>query len=148
MAGVSDRIAQAVAALPLRPGLRVLEIGCGPGVAAREVARIVGPTGFVLGIDRSATAIAQATRGSASEIAAGVLAFRTVAAEDFVLAPGEAPFDLAFALRVGALDGRHPTAGALALPRIAAALVAGGQLYVDTVAPLSVLPLPNPQSSL
>ncbi|MFN6926090.1 MAG: hypothetical protein ACK4P8_10660 [Tabrizicola sp.] len=56
---VSDRIARAVAALPLRPGLRVLEIGCGPGVAAREVARIVGPSGFVPDTDRSATAIAR-----------------------------------------------------------------------------------------
>jgi SAM-dependent methyltransferase len=143
MAAVADRIAQAVAALPLRPGLRVLEIGCGPGVAAREVARIVGPTGFVLGIDRSATAIAQATRGSAFQIAAGVLAFRTVAAEDFVLAPEEVAFDLAFALRVGALDGRYPAAGAHARPRIAAALVAGGKLYVDTGAPLAEVALPQ-----
>ncbi|MFP5480422.1 MAG: SAM-dependent methyltransferase [Alphaproteobacteria bacterium] len=138
---VSDRIARAVAALPLRPGMRVLEIGCGPGVAARAVARIVGPSGFVLGIDRSAVAVAQAERGSAAEIAAGMLAFRTVAAEAFRL-EGEAPFDLAFALRVGALDGRHPAAGALALPRIAAALVPGGRLFVDTGDPLTEQPLP------
>lgn len=144
MAGVSDRIARAVAALPLRPGLRVLEIGCGPGVAAREVARIVGPSGFILGIDRSATAIAQAQRGSADEIAAGRLAFRTVSAEAFALLPDEAPFDFAFALRVGALDGRHPAAGALALPRIAAALVPGGRLFIDAGDPLSELPLPPP----
>ncbi|WP_103258891.1 methyltransferase domain-containing protein [Tabrizicola aquatica] len=140
---VADRIARAVAALPLWPGMRVLEIGCGPGVAAREVVQIVGPAGFVLGIYRSATAIAQAMRGSAAQIAAGTLAFRAVAAEEFVLLPGEAPFDLAFALRVGALDGRHPAAGALALPRIAAALVPGGRLYVDTGDPLTVLPLPQ-----
>jgi SAM-dependent methyltransferase len=139
---MSDRIASAVAALPLRPGLRVLEIGCGPGVAARAVARIVGPSGFVLGIDRSATAIALAVRGSSDEIAAGTLAFRTVAVEDFALAAGEAPFDLAFALRVGALDGRYPAAGALALPRIAAALVPGGRLFLDTGDPLAELYLP------
>lgn len=141
-ARVSDRIARAVAALPLRPGLRVLEIGCGPGVAARAVARIVGPSGFVLGIDRSATAIAQAIRGGAAGVGQGALVFRTVAAEDFVLDPGEVPFDLAFALRVGALDGRHPAAGALALPRIAAALVPGGRLFVDTGDPLTEQPLP------
>lgn len=141
-ARVSDRIAGAVAALPLRPGLRVLEIGCGPGVAARLVARGVGPSGFVLGIDRSATAIAQALRGGAAGVGQGVLAFRAVAAEDFTLAPGELRFDLAFALRVGALGGRHPTAGALALPRIAAALLPGGRLYVDTGDPLAEVPLP------
>jgi SAM-dependent methyltransferase len=123
--------------------MRVLEIGCGPGVAAREVARIVGPKGFVLGIDRSATAIAQALRGSADAIANGTLAFRTVAAENFVLASGEAAFDLAFGLRVGALDGRHPAAGALALERIAAALIPGGALFVDTGNPLTRLPLPR-----
>ncbi|MCU0827405.1 MAG: class I SAM-dependent methyltransferase [Tabrizicola sp.] len=140
---MSDRIAQAVAALPLRSGLRVLEIGCGPGVAARQVARIVGPTGFVLGIDRSAAAIAQALRGSAVEIAAGTVAFRASAVESFALLPGEAPFDIAFALRVGAFDGRHPAAGAVAVQRLAAALVPGGKLYFDTGTPLAVLPLPG-----
>lgn len=140
---VSGRIAEAVAALPLRPGLRVLEIGCGPGAAAREVARIVGPAGFVLGIDRSAAAIAQAIRGSAGEIAAGIVDYRICSAEAFTLGPGEALFDLAFGLRVGALDGRHPAAGALALPRIASALVPGGRLFVDTGAPLALVPLPG-----
>lgn len=142
MAAPSDRIAQAVAALPLRPGMRVLEIGCGPGVAARAVLPIIGDTGFVLGIDRSATAIALAERGSISGIASGRLAFRTVAVEDFVLATDEAPFDLAFALRVGALDGRHPEAGKQALARIAACLRPGGKLFVDTGSPLAEIPLP------
>ena len=32
-------------------------------------------------------------------------------ATNLVLEPGEARFDLAFAVRVGALDGRHPEAG-------------------------------------
>ncbi|MER8437086.1 class I SAM-dependent methyltransferase [Mesorhizobium sp. M1312] len=33
--------------------MRVLEIGCGPGAAAREIARRIGD-GHVLAIDRSA----------------------------------------------------------------------------------------------
>jgi SAM-dependent methyltransferase len=122
--------------------MRVLEIGCGPGVAAREVARIVGPSGFALGIDRSATAISQAIRGSAEALANGHIGFRTVAAEDFVLTPGEAPFDLAFALRVGALDGRYPAAGEVVLRRLAAGLVRGVKLYVDTGDPLTEVAMP------
>lgn len=141
MAAPSGRIALAVAALPLGVGMRVLEIGCGPGVAARAVLERVGSTGFVLGIDRSATAIALAVRGSQAGISSGRLAFRAVAAEDFVLGPDEAPFDLAFALRVGALDGRHPEVGRMALSRIAAALRPGGRLFVDTGNPMEEVAL-------
>jgi SAM-dependent methyltransferase len=89
--------------------MRVLEIGCGPGAAAREIARRIG-RGHVLGIDRSATAIAQAKARSRAEIASGVLSFRQAAIEDFELEAGEAPYDIALAVRVGALDGRHPHA--------------------------------------
>jgi cyclopropane fatty-acyl-phospholipid synthase-like methyltransferase len=39
---LSPRLAAVVNALPLRPGLRVLEIGCGPGAAARAVATLIG----------------------------------------------------------------------------------------------------------
>src|SRR5687768_18606888 len=106
---LSKRLSDIVDALPLKDGLRVLEIGCGPGAAAREVARRIG-NGQILAIDRSARAIAQAEAASRDEIAAGRLRLRRVAAEDFVLAPGEAPYDLAFAVRVGALDGRYPEA--------------------------------------
>lgn len=140
---ISPRLAAVVDALPLRPGLRVLEIGCGPGVAARAVAARVGPDGFVLATDRSARAIDQARAGSAAEIAAGLMGVRQVAAEDLVLADGEAPYDLAFAVRVGALDGRHPAAGERALERLRHVLVPGGLLYVDTGDPLrSVNPGP------
>ena len=58
MAPLSPRLQMIVDALPLLPGMRVLEIGCGPGAAARAVA---GRVEFVLGIDRSAKAIRLAT---------------------------------------------------------------------------------------
>jgi cyclopropane fatty-acyl-phospholipid synthase-like methyltransferase len=127
---LSARLAAVVDALPLQPDMRVLEIGCGPGAAARAVAERL-TTGHILAIDRSATAIAQATAGAAEPIADGRLRVRQAAAEDFVAEPGEGPFDLVFAVRVGALDGRHPAAGQQAFARIAAALAPGGRLFVD-----------------
>ena len=114
---LSPRLAQIVDALPLRPGMRVLEIGCGPGAAARAVLGRVAD-GHVTAIDRSAKAIALARAGCATELAAGRLQLRCVAVEDFALAEGEPPYDLAFAVRVGALDGRHPKAGRKAFDRL------------------------------
>lgn len=48
--------------LDLRPGERVLEIGCGPGAALRDVARRVGGSGLVAGIDPSDVMVRQAVR--------------------------------------------------------------------------------------
>jgi SAM-dependent methyltransferase len=127
---LSDRLAAVVDALPLRPGMRVLEIGGAPGTAAKAVARRIGD-GHILVIDRSAKGVAQIERTAAAEIAAGLLSVRHVAAEDFELLRGEPRFDLAFAIRVGALDGRHPEAGVRARQRIAAALTPTGQLFID-----------------
>jgi precorrin-6B methylase 2 len=79
---LSPRLSAIVDALPLEPGLRVIEIGCGPGAAAREVADRVGPTGHVLAVDRSAKAIAQLTESAADLIGAGRLTARQVAAEE------------------------------------------------------------------
>ena len=132
---ISPRLAAIVEALPLRPGMRVLEIGCGPGVAARAVVRRLGK-GHVVAIDRSAKAIAQAIAGSRAEVASGRLEFRCVAIEDFALARGDPLFNLAFAVRVGALDGRHPEAGRVALDRIRDALVGDGRLFIDGGNPL------------
>jgi cyclopropane fatty-acyl-phospholipid synthase-like methyltransferase len=137
---LSPRLAEIVDALPLRAGMRVLEIGCGPGAAARAVLERIGD-GCVLAIDRSAKAIARAKAGSRAELATGRLEFRQVAIENFVLAKGEKPYDLAFAVRVGALDGRHPETGVLALQRIREALSRNGRLFVDGGNPLKEIAL-------
>ncbi|MFJ8694237.1 SAM-dependent methyltransferase [Streptomyces roseolilacinus] len=137
MPQLSPRLAEAVAALPLAPHLRVLEIGCGPGAAARAVA------GHVPAIDRSAVAVARARAACAEEIASGRLTARQCAAEDFVPEPGEGPFDLVFAFRVGALDGRRPEAGRRAVARVAAALAPAGRVFVDGGDPLRELPVPR-----
>jgi len=44
----------------IRPGMRVLDIGCGAGDAAFVAAGLVGPDGSVLGVDRSPDALARA----------------------------------------------------------------------------------------
>jgi cyclopropane fatty-acyl-phospholipid synthase-like methyltransferase len=132
---LSARLLAIVEALPLRPGMRVIEIGCGPGAMAREIASRIGD-GHVLAIDRSATAIAQAEASSCAEIVSGRLAFRHAAAEDFVIEPGEARYDLAVPIRVGALDGRHPEIGDQARRRIADALTPNGRLFIDGGDPL------------
>lgn len=131
-------------ALPLRPGLRVIEIGCGPGAASKEVARRVGPDGHVLAVDRSAKAIEQLTESASDLIAAGFLSVRNVACEELVLEAGEARYDLVFAVRVGALDGTHPDVRVHALERLASAVVPGGRLFIDGGDPLREVALPAP----
>jgi ubiquinone/menaquinone biosynthesis C-methylase UbiE len=51
--------------LDLRPGAHVLDIGCGTGDDAREIAGLVSPSGRVVGIDTSETMIAEARRRAA-----------------------------------------------------------------------------------
>jgi cyclopropane fatty-acyl-phospholipid synthase-like methyltransferase len=140
---LSSRLAQVVAALPLEPHLRVLEIGSGPGAAARAVAGRL-TTGHILAIDRSVRAIEQLRSRSGDEIASGRLSARPAAIEEFALAEGEEPFDLVFAIRVGALDGRHPQAGKAALERIAAATHPHARLFIDGGHPLRELSIPRP----
>jgi ubiquinone/menaquinone biosynthesis C-methylase UbiE len=47
--------------LDLAPGLRVLDVGSGPGHTAMELARRVGPTGLVVGVDINAAFIERST---------------------------------------------------------------------------------------
>jgi cyclopropane fatty-acyl-phospholipid synthase-like methyltransferase len=140
---LSPRLAAVVHALPLQPHSRVLEIGCGPGAAARAVAARL-TTGHILAIDRSAAAIAQAEAAAADEIASGRLRTRQVAAEDFLLQAHDEPFDIVFAVRVGALDGRHPEAGRRVLQRIAMATSPDARLFIDGGDPLREIRIPRP----
>jgi Methylase involved in ubiquinone/menaquinone biosynthesis len=140
---ISQRLLEIVEALPLTHGLRVLEIGCGTGVAAREIAKRIG-NGNVLAIDRSAKAIEQAIRSSQTEINKGTLRFLQAKIETFELPENQQKFDLALAVRVGALDGRHPELEQQALLKIAAALTDNGKLFIDGGNPLKEKPLPWP----
>ena len=51
----------------LQPGMHVLDIGCGVGDVSQLAARMVGPEGQVLGIDRAASSV-EAARGRARSL--------------------------------------------------------------------------------
>ncbi|MTD13221.1 methyltransferase domain-containing protein [Nakamurella sp. YIM 132087] len=138
---LSPRLLAIVDQLPLRPGLKVLEIGGGTGAAACAVARRVAPGGRVLMIDRSEKSLAIARRTGADVISDGLLEVRMAAVEEFVPEPADRPFELAFAIRVGVLDGRHPQAGTAALDRLRAAAAPGARLAVCGDGPLRWLDL-------
>ena len=57
-----EPLAAAFRAAGLAPGMRVLDIGCGPGDVAMLAAELVGPTGSVVGLDRDPGSVAWATR--------------------------------------------------------------------------------------
>lgn len=137
---LSSRLQEIVDALPIKPGMRILEIGCGPGAMAREMALRVGK-GFVLGIDRSAKAIKIAKARNIELENPKNLSFRHVTVENFELLPNEKKFDLVVAIRVGALDGRHPKIEQAAKEQIKKAIKLNGHLYIDGGKPLKKLRL-------
>ncbi len=137
---ISQRLLDVINALPLHNGIRVIEIGCGSGSAAREIVSRL-ETGQVLAIDRSAKAIQQAIKSSQAEIASGRLRFLHATAEHFTLPKGERLYDIAFAVRVGSLDGRHPDMELIALENISRALTKKGRLFIDTGNPLQEISL-------
>ena len=55
---------QSYAQLEARPGLRLLDAGCGVGDDARALARLVSPGGAVVGLDASAVMVAEAAQRS------------------------------------------------------------------------------------
>lgn len=68
--GAPARIEWAVELLELAPTSTVLEIGCGPGVAAQLICPQV-ERGSYTGVDRSRTAIAAALKRNAAHVEAG-----------------------------------------------------------------------------
>jgi SAM-dependent methyltransferase len=113
---VSDRLRRVVDELALRPRDRVLEIGCGHGVAATLVLdRLDG--GRYTAVDRSATMIAAAARRNAAAVAAGTAEFLVMALEALDL--GDRRFDVVFAVRVGLFQREPDRAHALVAPHLA-----------------------------
>ncbi|MDF2743274.1 MAG: class SAM-dependent methyltransferase, partial [Actinomycetia bacterium] len=107
---VPERIRWAVQVLDPAPGDQLLEIGCGPGVAVAAICQRLRD-GRVVAIDRSATAIARATRRNGDCIASGRAVLRTVALEDLAAdgLPEAGPgFDKVFAMNVNLFWVRDP----------------------------------------
>jgi SAM-dependent methyltransferase len=83
------------AALALKPGEAVLDIGSGPGLLAQELAEAVGAGGRVRGVDRSADILAMASRRCAD------LPWVEFAAADATTLPyPDASFDAAVSTQV------------------------------------------------
>jgi ubiquinone/menaquinone biosynthesis C-methylase UbiE len=66
----------------LEPGMRVLDVGCGAGDVSMLVAQLVGPSGAVVGIDRSAQVLATA-RGRAQTARLDNIAFKEAALDSY-----------------------------------------------------------------
>ena len=108
---MSERLRSIVEQLEIEPDDRVLEIGCGHGVAATLVCeRLVA--GHLTAIDRSAKMIAAAARRNAAFVEAGRAEFLVAELEQLDL--GERRFDKIFAVRVGLFHREPDRARAIA----------------------------------
>lgn len=95
---MSERLQAIVDQLGVRPNDRVLEIGCGHGVAATLVCeRLEG--GRLTVVDRSPKMIAAAERRNAAYVEAGTAEFLVATLEDLDL--GDRRIDTVFAVCVG-----------------------------------------------
>jgi ubiquinone/menaquinone biosynthesis C-methylase UbiE len=122
----------------IRPGMRVLDLGCGAGDAAFVTADLVGPGGRVVGVDRSPQALTRA-RLRAEQL--GLAQVRFVEADIHDPAP-HGPFDAI----VGRLVLNYAADPAAVLRSQATVLRAGGlvvpiELDLATARALPAIPL-------
>jgi ubiquinone/menaquinone biosynthesis C-methylase UbiE len=108
--------------LALRPGERVLDVGCGAGDDVRALADIVGPAGYAAGIDASQTMIDAARQRAADSSV--VADFLVGDAENLNFADGS--FDACRADRVL----QHVTTPSKAVGQMARVLRPGGRVVV------------------
>lgn len=119
-----DRIASFVAAMKVRPADRVLEIGCGHGVAATLICGGLTAGGCYLAIDRSPRMLAAAAKRNDAFVQAGVARFLQASLESVDL--GDERFDKVLAMRVRLFHDQPALACELARRWLAP----GGRLFV------------------
>jgi SAM-dependent methyltransferase len=120
-----DEIAARTAYLDLlgiRPGDRVLDVGCGSGVVTREIARRVGANGRAVGVDPSAALLTVAREIASSTDVADRIEFREGSA--LALPFDDGSFDHVVAVTVLG----HVPGGAGAIPELVRVARAGGSV--------------------
>jgi cyclopropane fatty-acyl-phospholipid synthase-like methyltransferase len=102
----AERLVWAVEAMAVGPADRLLEVGCGHGVAVSLVCeRLDG--GHIHALDRSPKMVALAQQRNADHVAAGRASFQTAPLDRADL--GDARFDKVFAIHVPVLLRGDPT---------------------------------------
>jgi len=119
----ADRLVWAVDALGVDPEDRVLEVGCGHGVAAALVCERL-TTGRLVAIDRSRKMIEMARRRNDAHVRAGRARFEVAALAQADL--GDTRFTKAFAVNVAAFWREADEA----LPAVRRLLEPGGRLHL------------------
>ncbi|HVQ99254.1 MAG TPA: class I SAM-dependent methyltransferase [Mycobacterium sp.] len=132
-----DYTAHALRLAGLRPGMRVLDVGCGPGDVSFVAARLVGPTGAVLGVDAAADVL-ELARARAAEQGFSSVRFEQTTVGDLVL---DQPVDAV----IGRLILMHLPDPVAALRQLASLVRPGGFVAfseVDMTGARSVPELP------
>jgi SAM-dependent methyltransferase len=131
----SDRLAWAVEALDVAPEDRILEVGCGHGVAVSLVCEQLRG-GHITAVDRSAKMIAAARKRTRVHGDKARLIQSSIEHADL----GDEIYDKVFAIHVAALHRPGP-----ALDAVRERLVPGGRLYLFSQAPGWTTPVPAEQ---
>jgi ubiquinone/menaquinone biosynthesis C-methylase UbiE len=126
---VSSRIESFVAQIDIRPDARVLEVGCGHGIAATLICRQLS-SGRYTAIDRSAKMIRAAQARNHAFVAQGRAEFLVGALETVDL--GDRRFNVALAMRVRLFHTDPARAEAL----VRRWLAPQGRLFVQYDAPV------------